>query len=80
MSLVFLADTYNREELQRLPIGRTEDSHELQCDQFSLIAEPNLTQSMNKIAFQMHLSVSSSNSADFKGHICAPMPVVIEFK
>jgi hypothetical protein len=80
MSLVFLADSYNREHLQRLPIGRTIDSHELQSDQFSLITEPNLTHSMKKTSFQMHLSVSLSNPAELEGDIYAPTPVVIEFK
>jgi hypothetical protein len=75
MSLVFLADTYNREQVEKLPLGRQIHSHELQCS-----SVPNVANSTSKTSFQMHLSVPSSTSVDYEGDVYAPMSVIIEFK
>ena len=74
MSLVFLADTYNREQVEKLPLGRQIHSHELQCS-----SVPNVANSTSKTSFQMHLSAPST-SVDYEGYVYAPMSVIIEFK
>lgn len=75
MSLVFLADTYNREQVEKLPLGRQIHSHELQCS-----PKPNVASLTSKTSFQMHLSVPSSTSVDYEGDVYAPMSVIIKFK
>lgn len=80
MSLVFLADGYNREKHQKPPLPRTINNHELQCGQFSLMPEAKLANSTHQTSVQMHLSVLSSITADCEGNIYAPMPVVVDFK
>lgn len=80
MSLVFLADGYNREEHQKPPIPRTINNHEFQSGQFSLMPEAKLANSTHKTSIQMHLSVLSSTISDCERNIHSPMPVVVDFK
>lgn len=82
MSLIFLADSLNREQQKILPLGREKVTHEAQ---FSL--ETETRSSVIKKSFQIHLSVLSSTSANIHGEtkpdsadrypLC---PVMIEFK